>query len=60
MMQFTPCATGFPTNTTARLRKVAHTPYHEAFVDALTKAGWVAALIPQQYGCSGLGLPKSY
>ena len=30
--------------------------YPEAFVDALTKAGWMAALIPQDYGGSGLGL----
>ncbi|WP_217590575.1 acyl-CoA dehydrogenase family protein [Burkholderia sp. GbtcB21] len=30
--------------------------YPEAFVDALTKAGWLAALIPQEYGGSGLGL----
>ncbi|KNZ31230.1 MAG: acyl-CoA dehydrogenase [Methylibium sp. NZG] len=30
--------------------------YPAAFVDALTKAGWLAALIPQQYGGSGLGL----
>ena len=30
--------------------------YPEAFVDALTKGGWMAALIPQQYGGSGLGL----
>ena len=30
--------------------------YPEAFVDALTKAGWMAALIPQEYGGSGLGL----
>ncbi len=30
--------------------------YPEAFVDALTKAGWMAALIPEQYGGSGLGL----
>ena len=30
--------------------------YPEAFVDALTKAGWLAALIPQDYGGSGLGL----
>jgi acyl-CoA dehydrogenase len=28
----------------------------EAFVDALTKAGWLAAMIPQEYGGSGLGL----
>ena len=30
--------------------------YPEAFVDALTKAGWLAALIPVEYGGSGLGL----
>ncbi|MDN7580084.1 acyl-CoA dehydrogenase family protein [Burkholderia orbicola] len=30
--------------------------YPDAFVDALTKAGWLAALIPQEYGGSGLGL----
>ena len=29
--------------------------YPEEFVDALTKAGWLAALIPQEYG--GAGLP---
>src|SRR3954469_25481830 len=29
--------------------------YPEQFVDALTKAGWLAALIPQEYGGSGLG-----
>ena len=30
--------------------------YPEAFVDALTKAGWMAALIPPTYGGSGLTL----
>ncbi len=30
--------------------------YPEAFVSALTEAGWLAALIPQEYGGSGLGL----
>ena len=30
--------------------------YPEAFVDALTKAGWMATLIPEQFGGSGLGL----
>jgi len=30
--------------------------YPEAFVDALTKAGWLAALIPEDYGGSGLPL----
>jgi len=33
--------------------------YPEAFVDALTKAGWMAALIPQDYGGSGLGLTEA-
>ena len=33
--------------------------YPEAFVDALTKAGWLAALIPQEFGGSGLGLTRS-
>lgn len=30
--------------------------YPEAFVQAMTKAGWLAALIPEQYGGSGLPL----
>ncbi len=33
--------------------------YPEAFVDALTKAGWLAALIPQEWGGSGLGLTEA-
>src|SRR5436309_6601483 len=33
--------------------------YPEAFVDALTKAGWLAAMIPQEYGGSGLGLSEA-
>ena len=33
--------------------------YPEAFVNALTKAGWLAALIPEQYGGSGLGLTEA-
>ena len=33
--------------------------YPEAFVDALTHAGWLAALIPQDYGGSGLGLAEA-
>ena len=38
-------------------RKVDHDrAYPEAFVDALTKAGWMAALIPEEYGGSGLSL----
>ena len=30
--------------------------YPQAFVDALTEAGMLAVLIPEQYGRSGLGL----
>ncbi|EJN07624.1 acyl-CoA dehydrogenase family protein [Herbaspirillum sp. YR522] len=33
--------------------------YPESFVDALTKAGWMAALIPSEYGGSGLGLAEA-
>ena len=33
--------------------------YPEQFVDALTKAGWMAALIPEAYGGSGLGLTEA-
>ncbi|PLC02445.1 acyl-CoA dehydrogenase [Variovorax sp. RO1] len=33
--------------------------YPAEFVDALTKAGWMAALIPQEYGGSGLGLTEA-
>ena len=38
-------------------RKIDHDrAYPEAFVAALTKAGWMAALIPEEYGGSGLSL----
>ena len=41
-------------------RKVDHDrTYPEAFVDALTQAGWLAALIPTEYGGSGLGLAEA-
>ena len=33
--------------------------YPVEFVDALTAAGWLAALIPQQYGGSGLSLAEA-
>jgi acyl-CoA dehydrogenase len=33
--------------------------YPEAFVDALTGAGWLAAMIPQAFGGSGLGLAEA-
>lgn len=41
-------------------RKVdAERGYPEAFVDALTREGWMAALIPEEYGGSGLGLTEA-
>ncbi|TXR04146.1 acyl-CoA dehydrogenase family protein, partial [Escherichia coli] len=33
--------------------------YPEEFVGALTRAGWMAALIPEAYGGSGLGLTEA-
>jgi acyl-CoA dehydrogenase len=33
--------------------------YPEEFVEALTSAGWMAALIPQEYGGAGLGLAEA-
>jgi len=33
--------------------------YPETFVNALTEAGWLAALIPAEYGGSGLGLAEA-
>ncbi|MGJ7495370.1 acyl-CoA dehydrogenase family protein [Variovorax sp. RT4R15] len=33
--------------------------YPDAFVNALTEAGWLAALIPAEYGGSGLGLAEA-
>ena len=33
--------------------------YPAEFVDALTQAGWLAALIPTEYGGSGLGLAEA-
>ncbi|MBT9463524.1 acyl-CoA dehydrogenase family protein [Hydrogenophaga sp.] len=33
--------------------------YPEAFVNALTKAGWLAAMIPADFGGSGLGLAEA-
>jgi acyl-CoA dehydrogenase len=47
------CA-GFPDEY---FRKIdAERAYPEEFVEALTKAGWLAALIPGEYGGSALGL----
>jgi acyl-CoA dehydrogenase len=33
--------------------------YPEEFVEALTRAGWLAAMIPEEYGGSGLGLTEA-
>lgn len=33
--------------------------YPEAFVNALTDGGWLAAMIPEEYGGSGLGLTEA-
>ena len=33
--------------------------YPEKFVDALTKAGWMSALIPEEFGGSGLSLTEA-
>jgi acyl-CoA dehydrogenase len=33
--------------------------YPVEFVDALTKAGWLAVMIPQEYGGAGLGLGEA-
>jgi len=33
--------------------------YPETFVNALTEAGWMAALIPQEYGGSGLSMTEA-
>ena len=41
-------------------RKVdAEAAYPEEFVRAMTEAGWLAALIPSEYGGAGLGVPEA-
>ena len=41
-------------------RKVdAEKGYPEEFVEALTKEGWMSALIPEDYGGSGLSLTEA-
>jgi acyl-CoA dehydrogenase len=50
------CA-GFPDEYFRRID--AERGYPEEFVTALTKAGWLAALIPQAYGGSGLSLAEA-
>ena len=36
-----------------------NTAYPEEFVKALTEAGWLGALIPEEYGGSGLGITEA-
>ena len=44
----------------AYFRRVdAERAYPEAFVDALMRAGWLAAMIPEEYGGAGLGLSEA-
>jgi acyl-CoA dehydrogenase len=50
------CA-GFPDEYHRRIDEARG--YPEEFVEALTKAGWLAAMIPQAYGGSGLGLTEA-
>jgi acyl-CoA dehydrogenase len=40
-------------------RKDEERAYPDEFVTALTKAGWLAALIPEEYGGAGLGLTEA-
>jgi acyl-CoA dehydrogenase len=40
-------------------RHGANATYPEEFIDALTKAGWLAAMIPEEYGGSNLGLTEA-
>ena len=48
------------TYDSAYWQKVDHERgYPVAFVDALTTAGWMAALIPEEFGGSGLGLAEA-
>lgn len=37
----------------------AQATYPVEFIDALTQAGWLAAMIPEEYGGSGLGLTEA-
>jgi acyl-CoA dehydrogenase len=40
-------------------RHGANATYPEEFINALTKAGWLAAMIPEEYGGSGLSLAEA-
>ncbi len=50
------CA-GFPPEYHRRHDETATYPVE--FIDALTEAGWLAAMIPEDYGGSGLGLTEA-
>ena len=50
------CAT-FPAEYHRQIDEVRG--YPQDFVKALTQAGWLAALIPEKYGGSGLGLAEA-
>jgi acyl-CoA dehydrogenase len=50
------CA-GFPPEY--HRRHGADETYPDEFIDALTSAGWLAAMIPEEYGGSGLGLTEA-
>ena len=50
-------AAGFPPEYFRRLDE--QKAYPEEFIAALTKAGWLAALVPQEFGGSGLGLAEA-
>src|SRR5688572_14784255 len=47
----------FPSEYWQRLDE--HATYPEEFVQALTQAGWLAALIPEDYGGGGLGVTEA-
>ncbi|WP_375690670.1 acyl-CoA dehydrogenase family protein [Pseudooceanicola sp. LIPI14-2-Ac024] len=40
-------------------KHAAEDTYPEEFIDALTNAGWLAAMIPEEFGGSGLGLTEA-
>ena len=50
------CA-GFPDEYFRRID--AQKAYPEAFVDAMMQAGWLAAMIPEEFGGAGLGLTEA-
>ena len=47
----------FPDSYWREIDKVS--AYPQAFVDALTKSGYLAALIPEEYGGAGLGMMEA-